>query len=79
MDPKGHQILVLEDISYHQINGTYIAVDDGFIINQGRKKYWKKTTRGSELLTQINKGFLQFVPMKDINESNPVELAEYAV
>ena len=71
--------MILEEISDHQSDGTYITVDDGFIIIRGGNNYPKKTTRGWELLTQIKEEFSEWVPLKDLKESNPVELAKYEV
>ncbi|GFH50450.1 Blackbeard [Chaetoceros tenuissimus] len=39
----------------------------------------KKTTRGWELLVEWKDGMMSWVPLKDLKNSNPVELAQYAV
>ena len=43
------------------------------------KKHPKKTTIGWELLNQTKEVFLKWIPMKDIKENNPVDLADYVV
>ena len=35
--------------------------------------------RGWELLTKIKEGFSKLVPLRILKESNPVDLAQYAV
>ena len=39
----------------------------------------KRTTRGWELLVEWKDGSMNWVPLKDLKNSNPVDLAEYAV
>ena len=36
-------------------------------------------TRGWKLLVELNYGLVDWVPLKDLKQFNPVELAEYAV
>ena len=52
---------------------------DGLIIIRCGNKYPEKTTRGRKLLTQTEEGFSKWVPLKDLKERIPVELAEYAM
>ena len=75
MDSERRQFLVLEEISDHRIDGKAIAVADEFIISRGGNKNPKKTTRGWELLGQTKEGFSNLVPLKNIKESDPVNLA----
>ena len=75
----GNHFLVLEYISNHQSDETAIAVAAGFVISQGVNKHRNKTTRGWDLLAQKKEGFSKWVPLKDIKESNPAEIAGYAV
>ena len=75
MDSERRQFLVLEEISDHRIDGKAIAVADEFIISRGGNKNPKKTTRGWELLGQTKEGFSKLVPLKNIKESDPVNLA----
>ena len=56
-----------------------IYVADGFLIILGGKKHVKKTTCGWELFPQMKEGFSKWVPLKDLKDSNPVKLSEYAM
>ena len=39
----------------------------------------RRTTKGWQLLLQWKDGSTSWTPLKDLKESNPVEVAEYAV
>jgi hypothetical protein len=54
--------------------------DDAYYLSKrsGKKKL-KQTTRGWELCIKWNDETTTWVPLIDIKESNPVEVAEYAV
>ena len=53
VDSEGHQFLILEEISYHQSDGTAITVSGGFIVSRGGNKHPKKTMCGWDLLAQM--------------------------
>ena len=42
-------------------------------------RHKKRTTRGWHLCVEWNDGTTNWIPLKDLRESNPIELAEYAV
>ena len=50
--------------------------DDGYIIKNNGDKVPKKTTVGWDVLVEWNDGSTQWIPIKDVKESNPIELAE---
>ena len=51
----------------------------GFIKSSSGNLHWKRTTCGWKLLVECKDGFVDWVPIKELKHSNPVELAEYAV
>ena len=58
----------MKEISYHKIDKSAI-------------REWKKgiiTTKGWNLLVEWKDGTQDWIPLKDIKESNPVETEEYA-
>ena len=42
VDSKGHQFMVLDEISDHRSNGTAIMVADGFIVSRNGNKHPSK-------------------------------------
>jgi len=79
VDAEGRSYSVLGDIVDHRTNGHALSKDDGFTHTRGGRKVQRKTTRGWELQVEWKDGSADWVPLKDLKESNPVELAEYAV
>ena len=61
------------------MNATAISRNDGFVISLGGNRTAKKTTRGWELCVEWKDGTSDWVKLKDLKDTNPVELAEYAV
>jgi hypothetical protein len=78
VDNEGRHFVLLKEITDHRNNEDAITVDEGFVVVNGQRKP-KKTTKGWELLVEWKDGAVSWVPLKEIKESNPVEVAEYAI
>jgi hypothetical protein len=78
VDQEGRHFVLLKEISDHRKSDEAIPIKDGFVIVNGQRKP-KKTTKGWELLVEWKDGAVSWVPLKEIKESNPVEVAEYAI
>ena len=52
---------------------------DGFIKSSSGNLHRKRTTYGWKILVECKDGSVDWVPLKDLKQSNPVELAEYDV
>ena len=69
----------MSEIIDHKSNGTAVSKDDGFeVTNQGHRRP-RRTTRGWKLLVSWKDGSTTWVPLKDLKESHPVQVAEYAL
>ena len=79
VDTEGHHYQLLSEISEHCKDSTAIPKSDGFYSKGANHEVPKKTTRGWELLVHWKDRSSNWVPLKDLKVSNPVELAEYAV
>jgi hypothetical protein len=71
--------LVLKEIIDHKKGKDAITKEEGYTITKSGRKVNKKTTRGWQLLVEWKSGGQEWVQLKDLKESNPIELAEYAV
>ena len=76
VDDKGHHHLLIKEISDHRKDGSAVATDDGYYPGTQQKRW---TTKGWFLLVEWKDGGSNWVPLKDLKESNPIEVAEYAV
>lgn len=77
-DPEGRQHLLFNGIADHRINDDAVKDDEGFILSKNGNKVPKRTTKGWDLLIEWKDGTTSWVPLKQVKDSNPVELAEYA-
>jgi hypothetical protein len=78
-DSDGHSFLVLKEIIDHSKDNSAIPISDGFTVGFNGNRVPKKTTRGWKLLCQWKDESTSWVSLVDLKDSNPVELAEYAV
>ena len=79
VDPQGHETALLEEICDHNSSSQAVCKDDGFITSKSGKKTPRKTTVGWALLCKWKDRSFTWVPLKDLKESNPIEVAEYAI
>jgi hypothetical protein len=68
----------MECLIDHSKDDTAISIDDGCIVTNGMRRR-KLTTKGWKLCVQWKDGSTSWEALKDLKETNPVELAECAV
>lgn len=78
-DDEGKSYAVLDEIIDHSKDGSAIEIADGFITSANGNRIPKKTTRGWKLLCSWKDGTSDWIALKDLKDSNPIEVAEYAV
>ncbi len=78
IDDEGKEFALIDEIVDHRTNAKAIRKDDGFIIHNGRAVP-RRTTQGWQLCIKWKDGSLSWENLADLKESNPVEVAEYAV
>jgi hypothetical protein len=69
----------MHEITDHKKDGTAVSKDDGFIATKSGRTRPRQTTRGWKLLVSWKDGTSSWIALKDLKESNPVEVAEYAL
>ena len=79
IDGDGHTFLLMSEITDHKTDGTAVSKDDGLETMWNGQQRPRHTTRGWKLLVQWKDGSMSWVPLKDMKESHPIEVAEYAV
>ena len=77
VDEEGRRYQLLDAIISHRKADCAVDKNDGWYINQQGRKYRKKTTKGWSFEIQWKDGLVSWVPLKDIKESYPIEVAEY--
>ena len=76
VDDEGRSFAILSGIVDHRKDNTAVHIDDGKV--PGTNK-WRRTTKGWQLLVEWKDGTSDWLPLADIKESYPVQVAEYAV
>ena len=75
IDEEGRSYAILKDIVGHRKDSKAVKKTDEDYIN-GRKRH---TTAGWQLEAEFADGTTHWIPLKDLKDSNCVEVAEYAV
>jgi len=79
IDDEGRTQVILDEIVDHRSDGRAMKKDDGYTTNKQGVRRRRMTTQGWHLLVQWKDQSTSWVPLKDLKESNPIEVAEYAV
>jgi hypothetical protein len=79
VDAEGHSYALLEAIVDHKRDSTAVDRADKYIYTKSGARRLKKTTAGWKLLIAWKDGSEQWIPLSIMKESNPVDVAEYAV
>jgi hypothetical protein len=77
-DTEGRQFQIIKEISDHRSDDTAIRKGEEWINTKSGKRR-KLTTRGWSFLVEWKDGSADWIALKDLKGSCPVELAEYAV
>jgi hypothetical protein len=78
VDAEGYRYQMVDYIMDHRKDGRAIEKADGYAISKSGKRRPKHTTKGWQLLVMWKDGTESWVNLKELKESFPVELAEYA-
>ena len=78
IDDEGYNYGLIEGIIAHRKTPEAIEKENGYYENdRGRKRVI--TTKGWDIRIKWTDGSTSWLPLKEVKESNPLELAEYAV
>ena len=69
----------MSEIMDHKKDGSAVNKDDGYEVTRTGTRRRRRTTKGWKLLVGWKDGTSSWVPLKDLRESNPIEVAEYAL
>ena len=79
VDSEVHHYQVLTEVTDQKKDDNAIAKVGGFIKSSSGNLHQKRTTPVWKLLVEWKDGSVDWVPLKDLKQSSPVDLAEYAV
>jgi hypothetical protein len=78
-DSEGNHFLLLDEFVGHKADASAVPKEDGFIVNSSGHRSRRATTRGWKLCARWKDGSTSWESLKDLKESYPVQVAEYAV
>ena len=78
-DLEGNQYLLMEAIVDHRKDDDIAVSRENMYIQAGSNKNLRKTTKGWDLCVEWKDGSTTWERLADLKESNPIEVAEYAV
>lgn len=79
VDDEGNSFVLLDDIIDHRKSDKALSGDDGFITTANGMKRRRHTTQGWELCVQWKNNSTNWIPLKDLKNAYPIQVAEYAV
>ena len=79
VDDEGHRYLSMDEIVDYKRDESAIDKADAFITDKHGRKSRRYTTKGWSFLINWKDGTQSWVPLKDMKESNPIEVAEFVV
>ena len=78
-DDAGRRQAILDEIIDHKSDKRALRADKGYVTTKRGRRVPKNTTKGWKILCQWKDGSSDWVDLKYVKDSNPIELAEYAV
>ena len=79
IDDEGNRQVLMDEIIGNRSNEHAVKQQDAFIMTKMGTKRRRETTKGWELLVRWKDSRTDWIALKDIKESYPVQVAEYAV
>ena len=79
VDSNGHRNLILKEITDHRKSAMTVPIYEKFLVSKTGRKSLRKTTNGWDFLCLQKDGSTTWAPLKDLKESNPVDISEYVV
>ena len=79
VDEEGHRNLLLDSIGDCRRTKDAVRKEDAFVISSNGNKHRRETTKGWEVLLHWKDGSTTWNKLKDVKDSYPVELAEFAI
>lgn len=78
IDNEGFHHMILNEIVDHRKLPSALPIDDMWITSHNGNQSMRRTTKGWELCILWKDGSTSWEPLRNLKESNPIELAEYA-
>ena len=78
VDEEGYSKTILESIVDYKKDGHAITKENMYVYTKSGQRRHRQTTQGWKLLVRFKDGSEQWVPLKVLKETNPVDVADFA-
>ena len=78
VDDQGYSTTLLDGIIDYKKDDTAVTKEDMYITTKSGQRRMRQTTQGWKLLIKFKDDSEQWVPLKLLKETNPVDVAEFA-
>jgi hypothetical protein len=79
VDEEGHRHVMLKEISDFRKDASAVTAQDAMFTMPNGTVRRRQTTKGWSLLAEWKDGSSNWIPLKDLKNSHPLEVAEFAV
>ena len=79
VDSNGQHTLLLKEITDHRKSLMDVYIYENFVVSKTGRKILRNTTKGWDFLCLWKNDSTTWAPLKDLEESNPVDISEYVV
>jgi hypothetical protein len=79
VDADSREFILMKKIVDHRSDGSAVPVDDAYYVDPNGQTTRRMTTKGWKLLVEWKDCSMDWLPLKDLKESYPVQVTEYAV
>ena len=79
VDSEGFTTKIMDQVQRHRKTEEAIEKSDRCIKDSKVRRSRRITTKGYGLLTKFGDGSESWIPLSDLKEYNPLEIAEYAI
>jgi hypothetical protein len=78
IDSDGYSNTLLDSIIDYRSDGNAITKENKYVMTKSGQRRLRKTTEGWKLLVLFKDGSEQWIPLKILKETNPLDVAEFA-
>jgi hypothetical protein len=79
VDSEGREYVLIKDIMDNGMDRSAVPVDDAYYVDPNGRRSRQMMMKGWKLLMEWKDGTTDWIPLKDLKESYPIQVAEYAV
>jgi hypothetical protein len=79
VDNEGNQFLLLQEVIDHKKDDSAVQWKDMWITGKNGNQHMRRTTKGCKLCVTWKDGSTSWEPLKDLKESNSLQVAKYAI